>query len=92
MTDRAPDTTFDPDRYWEDRLSQRYTLGATGWSGLGESFNRWSYAVRRVVFHRVVGAVLSNPSSLRVLDVGSGPGSTSMPGAASASWTSSAPI
>jgi 2-polyprenyl-3-methyl-5-hydroxy-6-metoxy-1,4-benzoquinol methylase len=74
MTERASETKFDPQRYWESRLSERYTLGATGWSGLGESFNRWSYAVRRVVFSRIVREVLSDRGSLRVLDVGSGTG------------------
>ena len=74
VTDQTTDPAFDPDRYWEDRLSERYTLGATGWSGLGEGFNRWSYRVRRVVFHRAVRPQLDNPSAMRVLDVGSGTG------------------
>jgi SAM-dependent methyltransferase len=74
MSQQSPDTEFDPGRYWEQRLSERYTLGATGWSGLGESFNRWSYAVRRRVFQRVVRDVVRDPSALTVLDVGSGTG------------------
>ena len=74
MTEHASETKFDPQDYWEERLSERYTLGATGWSGLGESFNRWSYAVRRVVFGRIVRDVLADRGSLRVLDVGSGTG------------------
>lgn len=65
---------FDPTDYWEKRLSESYTLGATGWSGLGESFNWWSYSVRRYVFARAVGEMLGDVRSLRVLDVGSGTG------------------
>lgn len=74
MTKDAHSEQFDPADYWEKRLSASYTLGATGWSGLGESFNRWSYAVRRRVFARAVGETLGDVSSLRVLDVGSGTG------------------
>jgi SAM-dependent methyltransferase len=74
MSEHASETEFDPQGYWENRLSERYTLGATGWSSLGESFNRWSYAVRRVVFSRIVKNVLADRGSLRVLDVGSGTG------------------
>jgi 2-polyprenyl-3-methyl-5-hydroxy-6-metoxy-1,4-benzoquinol methylase len=74
MTDDIPTKDFDPAEYWETRLSDSYTLGATGWSGLGESFNRWSYAVRTRVFARAVRETLGDVSSLSVLDVGSGTG------------------
>ena len=76
MSEKTADERFDPAGYWEQRLSERYTLGSVGWSGLGEAFNRWSYAVRRRVFERAVGDVerLNDPAGLRVLDVGSGTG------------------
>jgi 2-polyprenyl-3-methyl-5-hydroxy-6-metoxy-1,4-benzoquinol methylase len=74
MTEDAHIEQFDPADYWDKRLAESYTLGATGWSGLGESFNRWSYSVRKRVFARAVGDTLGDVRSLRVLDVGSGTG------------------
>ena len=65
---------FDPATYWEKRLSQAYDLGSVGWIGLGDSFNRWMYVVRRLVFKRVVRDCLPDVSVARVLDVGSGTG------------------
>ena len=44
-----------------------------GWLGLGESFNRWLYAVRRQVFRRAVRGHI-DPEGARVLDIGSGTG------------------
>ena len=40
-------TTFDPKRYWSDRLAKSYSLMGVGWLSLGEPFNRWMYRVRR---------------------------------------------
>ncbi len=74
MSNTEINEDFDPNRYWEQRLTDAYTLGSVGWSGLGESFNRWMYAVRKRVFRRVVGESIDDPSDLRVLDVGSGTG------------------
>jgi SAM-dependent methyltransferase len=74
MSDTEIDKDFDPNRYWEQRLTEAYTLGSVGWIGLGESFNRWMYAVRRRVFRRVVRQSIGNLSEVRVLDVGSGTG------------------
>ena len=65
--------SFDPERYWSDRLEQRFSLGGVGWLGLGEPYNRWMYAVRRRVFRRVIRDRLDLPRA-RVLDVGSGTG------------------
>jgi 2-polyprenyl-3-methyl-5-hydroxy-6-metoxy-1,4-benzoquinol methylase len=69
-------TDFNPEDYWEGRLSANYSLGSVGWAGLGDAFNRWMYTVRRYVFR---SAVLSATDSVslsrsRVLDVGSGTG------------------
>jgi SAM-dependent methyltransferase len=64
---------FDAQRYWSERLDERYSLGGVGWLGLSESFNRWMYAVRRRAFRRAVAA-LPDRRAARVLDVGSGTG------------------
>jgi SAM-dependent methyltransferase len=65
---------FDPRRYWEERLEGTFTLGGVGWFGLGESFNRWMYRVRRRVFARTARKVAGDLRGARVLDVGSGTG------------------
>jgi len=65
--------SFDAERYWSERLEQTFSLGGVGWLGLGESFNRWMYAVRRRVFRRAIRGRL-NLRRARVLDVGSGTG------------------
>ncbi len=67
-------TTFDPKRYWQDRLSQSYSLMGVGWLSLGEPFNRWMYRVRRTVFLRIARPLLADPADAAVLDVGSGTG------------------
>jgi SAM-dependent methyltransferase len=67
-------TGFDPRRYWEQRLSEHYTLDGVGYLGLGEGFNRWMYGVRRHVFLREARRLFPDPRDLRVLDIGSGTG------------------
>jgi SAM-dependent methyltransferase len=75
VTTERPDNTgsFDPERYWSDRLAQTFSLGGVGWLGLGEPFNKWMYAVRRRVFKRALRGRL-DPKGARILDVGSGTG------------------
>lgn len=65
---------FDPRAYWEQRLGERYSLDGVGWIGLGPGFNEWMYRIRRRVFLRVVRRAFALPSSLRVLDIGTGTG------------------
>lgn len=63
----------DPVRdYWESRFNPGVSLSTVGWLGLGESFNRWMYRVRRKTFLRLVRAYV--PKGARVLDIGSGTG------------------
>jgi SAM-dependent methyltransferase len=65
---------FDPRSYWEQRLARSYTLGDVGWLGLGLGLNTWMYRVRRHVFLKALRPFLSDPRSVRILDVGSGTG------------------
>jgi SAM-dependent methyltransferase len=67
-------TAFDPRGYWEQRLSEHYTLDGVGYLGLGEGFNRWMYRVRRRVFLREARRLFADLRDLRVLDIGSGTG------------------
>src|ERR1044072_2832718 len=63
---------FDAEGYWSDRLGREFSLEGVGYLGLGESYNRWMYAVRRRVFRDVVKGRVD--SSASVLDVGTGTG------------------
>jgi SAM-dependent methyltransferase len=74
MSEGVQQRSFDPTRYWQERLAADYSLGSTGWKTLGEAFNKWSYAVRARVFTRVAGDVVPAPEGASVLDVGSGTG------------------
>jgi 2-polyprenyl-3-methyl-5-hydroxy-6-metoxy-1,4-benzoquinol methylase len=65
---------FDAKAYWEDRLSDDYSLHGVGRLNWGIQWNRWMYRVRRHVFLRLVRGLTPHLDSARVLDVGSGTG------------------
>ena len=65
---------FNPDAYWETRLSSRKGLEGVGFAKLGIPFNKWAYKVRKNVFLRLVGEVAKDISVNEVLDIGSGTG------------------
>ena len=65
---------FDPRAYWEQRLSEEYSLHGVGYASLGLRYNRWMYRIRRRVFRRTMRRFLRDRSSMRVLDVGCGTG------------------
>jgi SAM-dependent methyltransferase len=67
-------TDFDPRGYWEQRLSERYTLDGVGYIGLGEGYNHWMYRVRRHVFLREARRLFRDRGDLSVLDIGTGTG------------------
>jgi len=65
---------FDAKTYWEDRLSEDYSLHGVGRLNWGIQWNRWMYRVRRHVFLRLVRELSRDLATARVLDVGSGTG------------------
>ena len=65
---------FDAKQYWEDRLSEDYSLHGVGRLNWGIHWNRWMYRVRRVVFLDLVRSIPGNVKTSNVLDVGSGTG------------------
>ncbi len=65
---------FDSKQYWEQRLSEDYSLTGVGLRRLGPSFNEWAYRLRRDRFLTVVGDCDLNLPECRVLDIGSGTG------------------
>lgn len=65
---------FDARRYWEERLSDDYSLTGVGFRRLGPGFNRWAYRVRQARFEDAVDRLELDAGSVRVVDVGSGTG------------------
>jgi SAM-dependent methyltransferase len=67
-------TGFDRKAYWQDRLTEAFSLEGTGYRGMGERYNRWLYRVQRRVFLRTLRPLIGGVDDLNVLDVGSGTG------------------
>ena len=65
---------FNPDDYWEKRLTKKKGLEGVGYTRLGSYFNKWAYKVRRHVFEKLVKENKIAVEKSRVLDIGSGSG------------------
>lgn len=65
---------FNPNAYWEERLTKDIGLHRVGHLAYGKAFNRALYAIRRHVFHKVRLKYLPNLSEKSILDCGSGTG------------------
>lgn len=67
------ENAFDPKRYWDDRLKERYDLVGVGDISLSMNYNVWSYRVSR---HRLRSVFRRYAPGLggSVLDIGSGTG------------------
>jgi 2-polyprenyl-3-methyl-5-hydroxy-6-metoxy-1,4-benzoquinol methylase len=74
FTGFSMDRSFDPGKYWEDRLSKTGGLKGVGFKKLGPSFNSWAYRVRRHVFTAEVRRLDLDLTKAKVLDIGSGTG------------------
>ncbi|MBF4767275.1 class I SAM-dependent methyltransferase [Nocardioides agariphilus] len=70
----ADNDEFDPRAYWERRLDADWNQQGVGHASLGQNLNKWQYRLRHDRFAQVVSSVGIEPSTSRVLDVGSGTG------------------
>jgi SAM-dependent methyltransferase len=68
------DQSFNPDNYWEDRLTKISGLEGVGFKKLGKPFNKWAYKIRKNVFLRILNKIQPSLSTSNVLDIGSGTG------------------
>ena len=66
--------SYDPRRFWDERLAGHFDLRGTGETGLSLAYNRACYALRREVLARALAAAAFDPRGRRVLDVGCGTG------------------
>jgi SAM-dependent methyltransferase len=74
VDDQSRQTSFDPDRYWEEMHRSNVGFAAVGFGVLGTPFNTWMYRVRRQVLRRAVRRAAVPVRGASVLDVGAGTG------------------
>lgn len=65
---------FDPQKYWQQRLEDKFDLDGVGYKGLSLRANKKLYEIRKISFERIVKKSLKFTKKLRVLDVGCGTG------------------
>lgn len=65
---------FNPQSYWEARLTKNFNVTGVGYLPLGRGFNFWMYEVRKYVFRRAMRKLNLNLSQSSALDIGSGTG------------------
>ncbi len=65
---------YDPEAYWEQRLSKQLNLTTVGQMGLGYVYNSWLYRARFHAMHRALRKLNLNISSKSLIDVGVGSG------------------
>lgn len=66
--------TFNPNKYWEDRLTERNDLQGVGYLSLGKVFNVWSYRTRTYSFNLHLAKSGINLNGKKSIDIGSGTG------------------
>jgi SAM-dependent methyltransferase len=65
---------FNPQEYWEKRLSPGPGLHLVGHLAYGHAFNKALYDIRKHIFHSVIAQYLPDISQKDILDIGCGTG------------------
>src|SRR5580765_91297 len=65
---------YENDRYWNQRLEKDFSLAGVGHAGVGLSFNRWAYRVRRAVLLRTLRQSGIAINGAHILELGFGTG------------------
>ena len=66
--------SFDATTYWNDRLSQEFSLRGVGHAQFSKAYNRWLYARKDVVLRSAFRADRHDIKGSTVLDIGPGTG------------------
>ena len=69
-----PNTKFEADRYWGERLQQSFDLTGVGFRRRSEAFNRWVYRRRTEFLDRLFENKSWPIDKMAVLDIGCGTG------------------
>ena len=64
-------TNFVPQKYWEERLREKYSLAGVGDIRMPLSYNKVLYRLRRNAFRKAIRRCIT-PDNISVLDVGAG--------------------
>lgn len=70
----APESEFDPRRFWQETLSENFDLRGTGHPGLSAAYNDRCYRLRRFVLDQALERNRVPVSGCDVLDAGCGSG------------------
>jgi ubiquinone/menaquinone biosynthesis C-methylase UbiE len=73
-TPTAGKPAYEPGLYWNERLRKEFSLAGAGHTGVGLSFNRWAYRVRRRVLERVLQEHAIPVRGARLLELAFGTG------------------
>ncbi len=65
---------FQPQEYWEERLSANLGLTTVGHAGLGYAYNAWLYRARYRALHRALAAAQIRARGAAVAEIGVGSG------------------
>jgi len=65
---------FNPDDFWQKRLTKVEGLEGVGYARLGKPFNIWGYKVRKQAFYNLLNPFDFKFNDADVLDIGSGTG------------------
>lgn len=68
------DNSFDPAKYWETRLRDKFDLGGVGSIDLSIAYNEWLYRLRKRYFRKYVAPRVEAEGIRSVIDIGSGTG------------------
>jgi len=66
--------SFDPRKYWEDRLEAKFDLTGVGFRRKSVAFNKWAYKIREDALDELIRDGLIDPGGKDVLDIGCGTG------------------
>ncbi|MFC1828185.1 class I SAM-dependent methyltransferase [Thermodesulfobacteriota bacterium] len=65
---------YQPDKYWEDRLTKHFSLRGVGFLNLGLEYNKWLYKTRLRMLGKFIKKHHISTYGKRILDIGVGTG------------------
>ena len=66
--------SFDPRKYWEDRLEAKFDLTGVGFRRKSVAFNKWTYKMRDDALNELTKGGDISPDGKAILDIGCGTG------------------